>query len=96
LHFQAFGTPLSGRCRSLSSLIRQYEGFKAFDKYIGEAEWAALIGHSSDARSRALQLIEHCPTGGCGPEEHSSHCVPTNRDPSTDVWKLLDSLRLNY
>jgi hypothetical protein len=67
-----------------------------FDKYVGEEQWTALVGHFEAARKRALQLVGQCPSGGCGPEEHLPHCIPTNRDPSTDVWKLLDSLQLRY
>jgi hypothetical protein len=96
LHFQPFATPLSGRCGDLTGKLRQHHGFKRFNKHIGEVEWAALCGRLDDARVRALQLVERCRSGGCGPEEHAPHCVPTNRDPSTDVWKLLDSLRLRY
>jgi hypothetical protein len=96
LHFQLYATPLSGRCADVTSKLRKYKGFERFDKYIGEVEWAALSGHSDAARTRALQLVHECPSGGCGPEDHASNCVPTKRDPSTDVWKLLDSLRLRY
>ena len=87
---------MSGRCGDLTGKLRQHHGFKRFDKHIGEVEWAALCGRFDDARMRALHLVEQCRSGGCGPEEHAPHCVPTNRDPSTDVWRLLDSLRLGY
>jgi hypothetical protein len=96
LHFQQFETPLGGRCADLTRKLRGRAGFKRFDKYVGEEQWAALVGHSEAARKRALQLVGKCPSGGCGPEEHLPHCIPTNRDPSTDVWKLLDSLQLRY
>lgn len=96
LHFQPYATLLSGRCGDLSRKLRRRNGFGHFDKHIGQVEWTALAGRSDDARTRALQLVQQCPSGECGPQEHGLHCVPTNRDPSTDVWKLLDSLRLRY
>jgi hypothetical protein len=96
LHFQPFAAQLNGRCADLTSKLRQQHRFERFDKHVGEMEWAALDGRFDDARTRALQLVAQCPSGGCGPEEHGPHCVPTKRDPSTDVWKLLDSLRLRY
>jgi len=96
LHFQPFATPLSGRCRDLTRKLRLHDGFQRYDKHISEVEWAALCGRFGDARTRALQLVQQCPSAGCGPQEHAPHCVPTKRDPSTDVWKLLDSLELRY
>jgi hypothetical protein len=96
LHFQQFETQLGGRCAELMRKLHRHRGFRHFDKYVGEGEWAALVGHSEDARKRALQLVRLCPSGCCGPEEHPPHCIPTNRDPSTDVWKLLDLLQLRY
>jgi hypothetical protein len=96
LHFQPLATPLDGRCSHLTGKLRQHGGFGRFAKHIGRTQWMALSGRSEDARKRALRLVEECPAGGCGPREHAPHCIPTNRDPSTDVWKLLDSLRLRY
>lgn len=96
LHFQPFSVPLSGRCGDLAGRLRHQAGFECFDKHVGQAEWSGLAGRSADARLRALDLVERCASGGCGPGDHAVHCAPTNRDPSTDVWKLLDSLELRY
>lgn len=96
LHFQSFEARLDGRCAEVVSRLRQHPGFECFEKYVGAVEWEALTGRFDVARTRALRLVERCPSSRCGPEEHASQCVPTRRDPSTDVWKLLDSLHLRY
>jgi len=96
LHFQMYEAQLSGQCAAITGRLRQHPGFEDYQKQIGTAEWKALCGHFDEARARALQLVERCPTDSCGLEENAPHCVPTSRDPSSDVWRLLDSLHLSY
>jgi hypothetical protein len=44
------------------------------------------IGH-------ARALIDACPTGTCSAAGgHHASCLPLDRDPSTDVWRLVETL----
>jgi hypothetical protein len=54
-----------------------------------------LRGHPAFERfaTSTSVLVRNCPTRSCSPAGgHADDCDPLRRDPSTDVWRLLQSL----
>src|SRR5262249_11541771 len=97
LHFTDVSEQQSGSSRIVHEKLRQHAGFETFDihndKSIGERRVDALRGKQGDATRRAKKLVDECPTGACSAsDDHTSHCDPLRRDPSTNVWRLLVEL----
>jgi len=96
LHFQSFSGAQSGSTVVVREQLNQYPGFEGFgahDKRLDARRVAALRGNEASAIRQGRKLAEDCPTTSCvsGPE-HAEHCDPLNRDPSADVWRLLEAL----
>lgn len=101
LHFQALTTPQDGSSGQVHEKLRGYPAFERFaaktsgSKSITAARAAELMQRTETAVRNARALIKQCPGNGCTPGAgHAADCDPLRRDPSTDVWHLIQSLRI--
>jgi hypothetical protein len=86
VHFRRFGAPSAGICGGLVDAVDKYiEGYKKNGKRVKITD---VVGHYSDAREQARRLS--------GQHERDCIMLPTERDPSTDVWEFLDMLGITY
>jgi hypothetical protein len=99
LHFQSLTTPQDGSSDQVHEKLRGYPAFEQFaartsgSKSISEARAAQLLPRTEAAVRNARTLIKLCPGSGCSPNAgHAADCDPLRRDPSTDVWRLIQSL----
>jgi hypothetical protein len=99
LHFQSLTTPQDGSSDQVHEKLREYPSFERFaaktsgSKSITEARAAQLMPRTETAVRNARALIKQCPGGGCSPSAgHAAGCDPLRRDPSTDVWRMIQSL----
>ncbi|WIY05612.1 RloB family protein [Amycolatopsis mongoliensis] len=101
LHFTGFN---SGRQSGSSTIVheqlRRQRGFETFDirgdkSVRGERVEALRDKHEIAARN-AKKLANDCPTTTCSDQagHDDDHCPPLRRDPCTDVWQLLVSLKI--
>jgi RloB-like protein len=99
LHFQSLTTPQGGSSIQVHEKLRGYPAFERFatrtsgSKSIGEARAAQLVPRTEAALRNARVLVKQCTGNGCSPSGgHAADCDPLRRDPSTDVWRLIESL----
>jgi hypothetical protein len=98
LHFQPLTNPQGGSSDTVRRKLREYPGFENFgtsSKRITQDRAARLMApeHIGAAVKYARALVGQCQTGDCSPAKgHVSGCDPLRRDPSTDVWCLIESL----
>jgi hypothetical protein len=99
LHFQSLTTPQNGSSDQVHEKLRRYPRFERFaartsgSKSISDARADQLMPRIETAVRNARALIEQCPCSGCSPNAgHVAGCDPLRRDPSTDVWRLIQSL----
>jgi hypothetical protein len=99
LHFQMLTTPQGGSSDQVHQKLRKYQGFERFaartagSKSISSACADQLMPRIETAVRNARALIKQCPGNGCSPSAgHTTDCDPLRRDPSTDVWCLIESL----
>ncbi len=98
LHFTAVSDAQGGSNEQVHARLRNYPGFTGFgshDKRITDARATELMkpDRIATAVRNAKAMVEHCPTGSCSaPTGHAAHCNPLRRDPSTDVWRLIECL----
>ena len=98
LHFTAVSDTQGGSSEQVHSRLRTHPGFAGFgsrEKRITEARAAELMrpDRITAAVRNAKALVKDCPAGCCSvPDGHAVHCDPLKRDPSTDVWRLIESL----
>lgn len=98
LHFQSLTTPQGGSSSQVHEKLRGYPAFERFatrtsgSKSISEARAAQLMPRTETAVRNARALINQCPGNGCSRGGHAVDCDPLRRDPSTDVWRLIQSL----
>lgn len=101
LHFQTLANPQYGSSSRVHEKLRGHPAFKRFavdtsrSKAITPDRAAQLMtpGRIETAVRNARALLKACPTQGCSPSAgHTAACDPLCRDPSTDVWRLIDSL----
>lgn len=98
LHFTAVSDAQEGSSDQVHARLRNCPGFAGFgsrEKRITEARAAELMrpGRIATAVRNAKSLVRACPTGCCSvPDGHVGHCDPLKRDPSTDVWRLIEYL----
>jgi hypothetical protein len=101
LHFQQLSNPQDGSSTHVHEKLRSYPAFERFasgtagSKAItaDRAEQLLSPGRIESAVRNASVLVRNCPTGSCSPAGgHADGCDPLCRDPSTDVWRLLQSL----
>ncbi len=98
LHFTAVSDRQGGSSEQVHSRLRNCPGFGIFgshDKRITQARAAELMRPDRIAAAvrNAKALVGHCRTGCCSVQiGHAAHCDPLRRDPSTDVWRLIQCL----
>ena len=101
LHFQQLNGPQDGSSAAVHQKLRNYLAFERFatgtagGKAItaGRAEQLLAPGRIESAVRNARALVRHCPGGGCSTAKgHAEGCDPLSRNPSTDVWHLVQSL----
>ncbi|WP_167521506.1 RloB family protein [Microbispora triticiradicis] len=79
--------------QQLAAAHPAYRDFGKRDKRIAGARRQALDGRANHAVKLAKALVANCPSVGCSVSRgHVAHCKVLDRDPSTDAWKLLESL----
>jgi hypothetical protein len=101
LHFQQLNGPQDGSSADVHQKLRSYPAFERFgtgtagSKAITADRAGQLLapGRIESAVRNARALVRHCPSGGCSTAAgHADRCDPLCRDPSTDVWHLIQSL----
>jgi hypothetical protein len=98
LHFTAVSDPQGGLSDLVHSRLRRcpgFDGFGSHGKRITEARAAELMKPERIAAAvrNAKALVQNCPTGSCSASDgHAAYCDPLRRDPSTDVWRLIECL----
>jgi hypothetical protein len=98
LHFSQASGAQSGSSQIVHSRLRSCPGFETFgsrDKRITASRAAELMARDriTAAVRHARALVASCPTGSCSASDgHSAYCDPLCRDPSTDMWCLIDYL----
>jgi 4-aminobutyrate aminotransferase-like enzyme len=99
LHFQALHGRQNGSSELIHSKLRRHNGFESFarpSKRLLLPQREALSSAHADAHGRARQMIERCDFGRCSQHGHDPSCDPLQRDPSTDVWRLLNALGVTW
>lgn len=101
LHFQQLNNPQDG---SSADVQRKLRGYPAFERFASETAGSKAITADRAGRLLSLEriesavrnasaLVKQCPTGSCSlTYGHIDDCDPLSRDPSTDVWRLIQSL----
>jgi hypothetical protein len=98
LHFQNMTSAEDGRSETVHRKLRAADhAYARFgrngDKTLAGARARALLGREGTAMLHARLLVDGCPSGLCSATGgHGADCWPLDRDPSTDVYRLLDSL----
>jgi hypothetical protein len=97
LHFQNLTSAEDGGSDAVHAKLRSgHAAYAAFarngEKRVTGARAQALLGREDAAVRRARALIDACPTGTCSAARgHDAACPPLDRDPSTDVWRLVET-----
>lgn len=100
LHFQNLSSAEGGSSDTVHRKLRAADpAYAKFgrngDKHVTGARAAALVRRESRAAQRARKLVDECPSGTCSVAAgHDPGCPPLGRDPSTDVWRLLEALQV--
>jgi RloB-like protein len=100
LHFTPFSGAQNGSSDVVHKKLRKQPAFETFalshgDKSLKGARIEAIRGKEPIATQNAKKLTEDCATAQCSEAEgHADHCAPLSRDPSTDVGRLLASLKI--
>lgn len=98
LHFTAVSDAQGGSSEQVHSRLRNYPSFSGFgshDKRITDARATELMrpNRIATAVRNAKALVGHCSAGYCSVlAGHAAHCDPLQRDPSTEVWRLIECL----
>jgi hypothetical protein len=98
LHFTAVSDAQGRSSDQILARLRNYPSFAGFgshEKRITNARASELMkpDRIATAVRNAKALVEHCPTGCCSAlTGHAINCNPLRRDPSTDVWRLIECL----
>ncbi|MEQ4719074.1 RloB domain-containing protein [Nonomuraea sp. B19D2] len=103
LHF-APGLPgrLGGNRAVIPAKLRRIKEFGDFEKIVASHHFEELIKEERQAKAVKLaqRLVSGCPSGRCGQASelgasgHASTCDILLRDPSTDVYRILEVLGL--
>jgi RloB-like protein len=100
LHFQNMTSAEDGRSEAVHTKLRAADpAFATFarngDKSVMGARALALVGREPAATRYARKLVDDCPSGICTASAgHDAACAPLGRDPSTDVWRLIEALQV--
>ncbi len=100
LHFQQLSAPQGGSSDQVHWKLRAYPSFQRFATGSGSkaitAERALQLTtpeHIENAVRNARALVKQCQSSRCSSTgNHTDGCDPLHRDPSTDVWRLVESL----
>jgi len=101
LHFQTVSSPLSGSNDWIHQKLRKCPDFRRFgrdtagSKRLTEEQAAQLLrpDRLAAAVQNARSLVKACPVSGCSASAgHADECDPLRRDPSTDLWRLIEAL----
>lgn len=98
LHFTAVSDGQEGSSEQVHARLRNCPGFDTFasrEKRITQPRATELMRPEriAAAMRNAKALVGHCPAGCCSAQTgHATHCDPLRRDPSTDVWRLIQCL----
>lgn len=101
LHFQPVLSPQCGWSGWVHDKLRKYPGFSGFardtagSKALSQEQASQLMSFEriTAAIRNARSLIKACPVSGCSVTAgHADRCDPLLRDPSTDVWRLVQGL----
>ncbi len=100
LHFQNMTSAEGGSNEIVQAKLRKADPAYARyardgDKSVTGARAQALLGRETQAAKHARKLVDDCTTGTCSAAiGHTEGCRPLDRDPSTDVWRLLKALQI--
>jgi hypothetical protein len=100
LHFTPFSGAQNGSSDVVQEKLRRQRVFETFalphgNKSLKGARIEAIRGKESIATRNARKLTKDCVTAQCSEAAgHANHCAPLTRDPSSDVWRLLASLKI--
>lgn len=100
VHFQNLSSAEGGSSRIVHPRLRAaHPAYATFavngEKSVTGARVQALLGREAQAAGHARRLIDDCPSEVCSAAAgHGAECQPLARDPSTDVWRLLEALRI--
>ena len=100
LHFQNMTSAEDGSSDAVHARLRTADpAYGRFgrngDKSVTGRRAQALLGREGMAATHARRLVDHCASGTCSAAAgHCPSCPPLARDPSTDVWRLLEALQI--
>ncbi len=100
LHFTPFSGTQNGSSDVVQEKLRRQRGFETFalprgNKSLKGVRIEAIRGKEFVATRNARKLTRDCVTAQCSEADgHADNCAPLTRDPSTDVWQLLASLKI--
>jgi hypothetical protein len=100
LHFQQLSNPQGGSSDQVHQKLRSYPAFGRFARGTSgskaitadRAEQLMASGRIETAVRNARALVRQCPSGCSSTGVHTDRCDPLCRDPSTDLWRLVQSL----
>jgi len=96
LHFQPYPPMTHGSSADVHAKLRSCPAFAGFGrrgKHITDDRARELAGRIPTAVRNARAEVDACRTAGCSGETgHAPSCHPLDRDPSTDVYLLIESL----
>jgi hypothetical protein len=104
LHFQTVSSPQHGSNAWIHEKLRGHPGFAGFaretsrSKVLNEERAAQLMDPERIAAAvrNARSLLKECPMDGCSVTSgHADTCDPLRRDPSTDIWRFIESLGID-
>lgn len=83
LHCRDYGAPANGRCVTVAQELRRF-----VPDYQKRIRFDRLRGQYPRARERAVRLDQR--------HQRDAHPLPSQRDPSTNVYELIDRLGVSY
>ncbi|MGW4403295.1 RloB family protein [Nonomuraea sp. NPDC004702] len=96
LHYGLYDQPQDGRNHQVHQLLSQRPGFAGFgarDKRITKARADHLTPRLKTAFDNARSLDRRCASGRCShPRGSEPRCGLLDQDPSSGMWRLLESL----
>ncbi|MFI6919018.1 RloB domain-containing protein [Nonomuraea spiralis] len=96
LHYGLYDQPQDGWNHQVHQMLSQRPGFAGFgsrDKRISKSRADELLPRLKTAYDNARSLDKRCATGKCAhPRGTKPQCGPLDQDPSSGMWRLLDSL----
>ncbi|MFC0865265.1 RloB domain-containing protein, partial [Sphaerimonospora cavernae] len=98
LHYKLYDVPQNGSNREIHRLLARCSGFAEFgdkDKRITGARALELLPRIKTACTNARTLGKLCATDKCAHKRGTKpNCGALDQDPSSGMWRLLESLRV--